>query len=412
MSAVDEFLRLGDMGFEDKLQQPQDEPASWRRFLFHPNLLLLLIAVLAVAVGALAWDGYVESQGQADDALAVNRLSEDAFVLAEKALSVHTAYANWSAELLGGEQASDQLSAASQRIDNAQAEFDSAINSLATAAPTLWDQELFGILRREHTAFVQLQQQVQSAAVSGSAVGYASAKQALLRDGPRLTASVTALTQVIGLNFAHTAVRMSLTSAQRMERVQMGLVATSGLSLVLTLALGFLLRRRWLQSQQLISRLHRRSMTDALTQLPNRRAFGQELTREMARAQRSGQPLTLALIDLDRFKEYNDLFGHPRGDALLAQAAIAWKKALRPTDLLARVGGEEFAILMADSSAQNASASLERLRLATPESQTFSAGLAQLAANEPSADLIDRADKALYRAKQTGRNRSVIADKG
>lgn len=398
------------MGFEGKFPEPQDEPASWRRFLFHPSVLLLLMAVLAVTVGALAWDGYVQSQRQTDDALAVNRLSEDAFILAEKALSVHTAYANWSAELLGGEQASDQLSAASQRIDNAQAEFDSAINGLATAAPTLWDQELFGILRREHTAFVQLQQKVQSAAASGSAVDYASAKQALLRNGPRLTASVTALTQIIGLNFAHAAVRMSLTSAQRMERVQMGLVATSSLSLVLTLVLGALLRRRWLHNQRLISRLHLRSMTDVLTQLPNRRAFGQELAREMVRAQRSGRPLTLALIDLDRFKDYNDLLGHPRGDALLEQAAIAWKNALRPTDLLARVGGEEFAVLMADSSAQNAGTSLERLRRATPENQTFSAGLAQLAANEPATNLIDRADKALYRAKQAGRNCSVIAD--
>jgi diguanylate cyclase (GGDEF)-like protein len=410
MAAVDEFVRSGDMGFEGKFPEPQDEPASWRRFLFHPSVLLLLMAVLAVTVGALAWDGYVQSQRQTDDALAVNRLSEDAFILAEKALSVHTAYANWSAELLGGEQASDQLSAASQRIDNAQAEFDSAINGLATAAPTLWDQELFGILRREHTAFVQLQQKVQSAAASGSAVDYASAKQALLRNGPRLTASVTALTQIIGLNFAHAAVRMSLTSAQRMERVQMGLVATSSLSLVLTLVLGALLRRRWLHNQRLISRLHLRSMTDVLTQLPNRRAFGQELAREMVRAQRSGRPLTLALIDLDRFKDYNDLLGHPRGDALLEQAAIAWKNALRPTDLLARVGGEEFAVLMADSSAQNAGTSLERLRRATPENQTFSAGLAQLAANEPATNLIDRADKALYRAKQAGRNCSVIAD--
>ncbi len=398
------------MGFEGNVQEPQDDSASLRHFLLRPAVLLLFIAALALAVGAIAWNGYVESQRQTEDAQAVNRLAEDAFILAEKALSVHAAYSNWSAELLGGEQASEQLSAASQRIDTAQAEFDSAVNGLALAAPTQWDQELFGILRREHTAFVQLQQQVQSAAVSGSPVGYANAKQALLQEGPRLTASVTALTQIIGLNFAHAAVRLSLASAQRMERVQMGLVATSGLSLVLTLVLGFLLRRRWLQNQRLISRLHRHSMTDALTRLPNRRAFGQELAREMARAQRSGRPLTLALIDLDRFKDYNDLLGHPRGDALLEQAAIAWKKALRPTDLLARVGGEEFAILMADSSAQNASASLERLRRATPESQTFSAGLAQLTANEAAADLIDRADKALYRAKQAGRNRSVIAE--
>ena len=96
----------------------------------------------------------------------------------------------------------------------------------------------------------------------------------------------------------------------------------------------------------------------------------------IARARRHGHPLALALIDLDRFKRYNDAHGHPAGDALLAQAATSWRASLRVTDFLARYGGEEFAVLLPDCPPGEVSGLLERVRAATPGDQTVSLGVA------------------------------------
>ena len=96
----------------------------------------------------------------------------------------------------------------------------------------------------------------------------------------------------------------------------------------------------------LLERLERMTRTDDLTGLMNRRAWDQELERELVRAARDGKPLAIAMLDLDRFKSYNDRLGHQAGDRLLKQAASGWRAALRETDMLARYGGEEFAIAM------------------------------------------------------------------
>ena len=96
----------------------------------------------------------------------------------------------------------------------------------------------------------------------------------------------------------------------------------------------------------LLDRLERMARTDELTGLTNRRAWDLELARELVRADRDDAPLAIAMLDLDRFKDYNDRLGHQAGDRLLKEAAGAWRGVLRETDLLARYGGEEFAIAL------------------------------------------------------------------
>ena len=96
----------------------------------------------------------------------------------------------------------------------------------------------------------------------------------------------------------------------------------------------------------LLDRLARMARTDDLTGLPNRRAWDNEIGREIARARRQGSPVTIAMVDLDFFKAYNDANGHLAGDRLLKEAAGAWRSVLRDTDLIARYGGEEFAIVL------------------------------------------------------------------
>jgi len=148
---------------------------------------------------------------------------------------------------------------------------------------------------------------------------------------------------------------------------------------------------------------------DALTGVVNRRRLDETLPIELARAQRLGYPLTVAMLDLDFFKRYNDRRGHGAGDALLREAAQSWRRQLRPTDVLARYGGEEFTLVLPSCDAEQAELLIERLRPLMPERQTFSAGLALWNGQESAEELLRAADIALMQAKRSGRNRTVVA---
>ena len=161
----------------------------------------------------------------------------------------------------------------------------------------------------------------------------------------------------------------------------------------------------WLLAQvgALYREVGRLARTDSLTGVANRRAWDEELPRELARAARSGQAVCVALLDLDHFKAYNDEHGHQAGDRLLKAASAAWEGRLRKTDLLARYGGEEFAVLLPDCQLGNAMEIAERLRTAQPEG-TCSIGVADWDGRQDGDELIGRADRALYAAKAGGRN--------
>lgn len=166
--------------------------------------------------------------------------------------------------------------------------------------------------------------------------------------------------------------------------------------------------------------LERLSLTDALTGLPNRRAFDARLDDELARARRHGRPLVLALVDLDRFKEVNDRHGHPVGDAVLRRAAVVVREALRASDVAARWGGEEFALLLPDTPHEEAYRVLERVRAALAAASwgdlgadlalTASIGAAASAETDDVHELLRRADHRLFAAKRAGRDRTLVAD--
>ncbi len=162
-------------------------------------------------------------------------------------------------------------------------------------------------------------------------------------------------------------------------------------------------------SRRLMGELEQLAHQDALTGVTNRRGLDEALPLEMARAQRLGYPLTVAMLDFDHFKRFNDRRGHGAGDALLRGAAQAWRKQLRPTDLLARYGGEEFTLVLPACDADDAVALIERLRPLMPERQTFSAGVATWNGADPPGELLRSADIALLQAKRAGRNRTVVA---
>jgi diguanylate cyclase (GGDEF)-like protein/PAS domain S-box-containing protein len=159
----------------------------------------------------------------------------------------------------------------------------------------------------------------------------------------------------------------------------------------------------------LLRRLETLALTDQLTGLPNRRAWEETLARELARAARDTLPVCVAVLDVDGFKRYNDERGHLAGDALLSQAAEAWRSELRGGDVLARYGGDEFAALIPGRALNTAVVVVERLRRAAPEGCTCSAGVAMWDGAESATDLFGRADAALYVAKQSGRNQLAAA---
>jgi diguanylate cyclase (GGDEF)-like protein len=165
------------------------------------------------------------------------------------------------------------------------------------------------------------------------------------------------------------------------------------------------IRAQQRERDTLLEQLERFAHIDVLTGLPNRRAWIVELERAFARARRTGEPLTVAVLDLDHFKAFNDRVGHDGGDVLLTQAAAVWREHLRPDDILARLGGDEFAVILPDCTPREARAILQRLRRRTPASTTCSIGLAIWDRSESGRDLLDRADRALYDAKRHGRNR-------
>ena len=163
------------------------------------------------------------------------------------------------------------------------------------------------------------------------------------------------------------------------------------------------------ERDELLARVEALARTDALTGLPNRRAWDEELPREIERGRRERTRFALALLDLDCFKDYNDLHGHPAGDELLRCASQEWRLCVRVVDTLARCGGDEFALLLPGCPPADTRAVVDRVREATPKGQTLSAGIAEWDGEESAEALIHRADAALYEAKRTGRDRWVMA---
>jgi diguanylate cyclase len=174
-----------------------------------------------------------------------------------------------------------------------------------------------------------------------------------------------------------------------------------------------------LQKELLIARAE--SMTDPLTQLPNRRAFTDALEQAMASTKQSND-LSIILFDIDHFKKFNDTYGHLIGDAVLRFIAGIVQKVVEPSQLIARIGGEEFAILIPHASIEQASTLAETIRTKVASSQLkrkdtgetinnihISLGVASYRPNEEWDSLYQRADDALYQSKKQGRNRTTVA---
>ncbi len=177
------------------------------------------------------------------------------------------------------------------------------------------------------------------------------------------------------------------------------------------------------QLQSANQKLEQLARTDALTGLPNRRHLKETLAFYFELARRGGRSLAFAMIDVDNFKNYNDSHGHPAGDLVLQELAQILRQRVRQTDIPCRYGGEEFAILFLDTELKQAATVAEALRKRVAYNEfahgneqplgclSISIGIAELQPDmQDPTDLVERADKALYRAKEEGRNRVGIDD--
>ena len=182
--------------------------------------------------------------------------------------------------------------------------------------------------------------------------------------------------------------------------------------------------RRGRELERALARLHaanevieKLARTDSLTLLANRRGLEEAIAHERDRAERTGEPLSVVALDLDRFKRVNDGWGHAVGDRLLSAVGEALRAGVRPYDVAARMGGEEFLLVLPATRRERAAEVAERLRARVaqlvveglPERVTSSAGVAEHARGETTEALLERADAALYEAKRLGRDRVVVA---
>jgi diguanylate cyclase (GGDEF)-like protein len=194
-----------------------------------------------------------------------------------------------------------------------------------------------------------------------------------------------------------------------------------GLFLLLSLALSALVYRYWKRQTLTAMDLERQARTDALTNLINRRYFLELAESELARSQRYGNPLSMLMLDIDFFKQVNDTYGHKTGDMVLQNLAEICRNSMREVDIIGRLGGEEFAVLLPQTDRNRALEAADRLRLSiadavltsasgSPLKLTVSIGVTTLTGENSSVDLLlSQADQALYRAKEAGRNSVAVA---
>lgn len=174
------------------------------------------------------------------------------------------------------------------------------------------------------------------------------------------------------------------------------------------------------QRKEMEAELLHQATIDALTGISNRRHFMEEAAKELERARRFGRPVSVMMIDLDHFKKVNDEYGHAAGDAALQAAVKRSLESLRQLDIMGRLGGEEFAVVMPETNLEEGRVAAERLRRHVAERPllagreavpcTVSIGVAEMTEKDRSIDdMLNRADKALYHAKESGRDQVVLA---
>ncbi len=382
--------------------------ARQRRFGWSTTASVLAVMVLVFAALISSWLGLdAEARGRAAVSQAA-QLERDVAEARAQAAGIAALQSEIALDALRGER----LDARNPRVRGYQDTLRALRASLSRVQAARLDE-------RERAQLEDAQQSVEHfVAIHASAarelraqsrVAKLSAVKTLLEAARPVADLAVGRIRVLERLVAARAIEAAQDADDAAQRARVLLILFGGSSLLLALILARRLTETHARRAELVGQLAALARVDAVTGVFNRRVWDEELARGLERARRTGRPCSIALVDLDHFKRYNDTHGHQRGDALLRAAAQAFATRLRGDDLIARYGGDEFAVLLHGCDLDRAIELFERLQSMLPGGQTFSAGIADSEGREEAARLIARADEALYRAKELGRNRSVGA---
>jgi len=365
------------------------------------------VVVLVLAALVSSWigiDAGQEGRLRVTDAMHLARRLLDARGLANDLVARQAEFALESLR-------ADRVATAASEYRKTLAALRQAMDDIGRYRLEPADRTMYNAVRQQVDSFDQVHGEIAALVQQGTRDSELAASTKVLEVAGPLARDIADGIGMLDAKLADRAMRAAEDSGSAAERARWALVAFSALSLLVALLLANSLGKALGDSRLLMRQLTELARVDGLTSLPNRRAWDEELVKALHRARRTSQPCSVALLDLDHFKRYNDTHGHQAGDALLRETARALSAKLRAGDLIARYGGEEFALLLHGCDGANALKFFERLHGAALEGQTFSAGVAESDGAEEGSAAVQRADEALYRAKAGGRNRTVLAER-
>ncbi len=385
-------------------------PRSPRLLLAVLTLLILLLVIAGFVLGWYALRLEARDTRKQSAQLDVVKLVLDARFLAADMNGWQTAYAF---EVRRGKSAAAQDSGAARaQFLRAAALLREKFAQLERVSVGPEQRAALNEARANFERFTELDKAVVQAYRSGEETRMVQADALVLNEEVALFGRLSEKLDAVVLAMRLQAAEAADATNQINRDVRRWLAALAFLSIALSAFLVWLVARALAKRDALARQLDTLARTDALTGVANRRAWDEELLRALERSKRTQQPLCVVLVDLDYFKKFNDEHGHQAGDRLLSDMSAAFTAELRKDDQIARYGGEEFALLLNGCDAAQARATLERLSKVMPQRQTFSAGIVQCDGSEDPRDVVALADRAMYKAKSTGRKRAVIADKG
>ncbi|MFN0302367.1 MAG: diguanylate cyclase [Burkholderiales bacterium] len=378
----------------------QQDPASKNSWRAYGTVAVILVAVcVALVSGGQAIYAERESRNRLTHALDLTRQVLELRYLAADLNSTQIAYALdiWRSS----PAASKDDHPARNAFLAAAAAYRSKLNAIDSTRLTGDEQRQYLAAQRAYEQFMRLQDR-NTAAYRGGA-GPATQAPATTEFAPSLEL-VGDLVERVTSRSDQTAVQ----AARASDRAGAWKIGFAFATALLAGLFGVMNVRAIMHRVRMIGNLDALSRTDQLTGVANRRRFDEECPLALERARRTERHLSVAMLDLDNFKSFNDTNGHMAGDRLLAATAGSFASRLREGDIIARYGGEEFAIILHGCSADAAREIVDRVREVLPDSQTFSAGITESDGHEEVAMMVARAGQALDAAKHAGRNRTVI----
>ncbi len=369
--------------------------------------LLALFFVVSIFFGWLGWKANLQQQVKWRESNRLTYLALETKFLAADFNGWQTAYAF---DVVRGVPGATEDEAFSRRhfLDSSQS-FELEVNQIKSHLKTESELERWNRVHSSFQRYMDVDREVIAAYRSGEAQEIQRANELVLGREIDLFTEISHSTEeliVLVLNLSNQILQDAESSSNWSYRMML----LCGICILFLLNFSVSRANRFVDYQRkLLHKIGKIAHTDGLTGIANRRVWDEELPKLVEQAELQEKPLTVVILDLDHFKNFNDTRGHQAGDVLLRTTAQAWNAQLRSGDLLARYGGEEFGMLLPKCGPDNAYKIVERLRLSVPDDQTFSAGIALWDGQEKPEDTVARADAALYLAKQNGRNRSEFA---